>query len=111
MNGAKCPSLGDTQPRVLRADFDCLPFEGTDASHFRGHYQPRQNLSSFEQCADFHYAYDVQMIDLIKILFADVDDAEGVIVKFSDGTTAGYVIEELLELRPHRQPLKPEPSN
>jgi hypothetical protein len=31
------------------------------------------------------------------------DGSDGVIVTFSDGTTAGYVVEELLMLRPVRQ--------
>jgi hypothetical protein len=33
-------------------------------------------------------------------------DGDGLIVTFSDGTTAGYVVEELLELRPHREPVE-----
>jgi hypothetical protein len=32
-------------------------------------------------------------------------ESDGVVVTFSDGTTAGYVVEELLELRPHREPI------
>jgi hypothetical protein len=31
----------------------------------------------------------------------------GLLVTFSDGTTAGYVTEELLELRPFREPTIP----
>jgi hypothetical protein len=31
------------------------------------------------------------------------DDEDGVIVTFSDGTIGAYVVEELLELRPHRE--------
>ena len=31
------------------------------------------------------------------------DDVDGMITTFSDGTTAGYVAEELLKLRPHRE--------
>lgn len=34
---------------------------------------------------------------------ANRDGDDGVIVTFSDGTTAGYVVEELLELRPARE--------
>ena len=33
------------------------------------------------------------------------DSYDGIIVTFSDGTTAGYVVEELLMLRPVREPL------
>lgn len=42
------------------------------------------------------------MDDSIQILAVERDD-DGLIVDFSDGTTAGYVIEELLELRPKRE--------
>ena len=29
-------------------------------------------------------------------------DADGLVVTFSDGTTAGYLVKELLDLRPQR---------
>jgi hypothetical protein len=38
------------------------------------------------------------------ILTVERDGGGGLIVTFSDGTTAGYVTEELLELRPSREP-------
>ena len=38
-----------------------------------------------------------------KILTVETD-GDGVIATFSDGTTAGYVAEELLKLRPKREP-------
>jgi hypothetical protein len=37
----------------------------------------------------------------IRILIVE-PDADGLVVTFSDGTTAGYLVEELLGLRPHR---------
>jgi hypothetical protein len=37
------------------------------------------------------------------ILKVEKDGEDGLIVMFSDGTTAGYVVEELLLLRPVRQ--------
>jgi hypothetical protein len=37
------------------------------------------------------------------ILDIEKDSEDGVIVTFSDGTTAGYVVEELLMLRPRRE--------
>jgi len=40
------------------------------------------------------------------ILKVDKDGEDGLIVTFSDGTTAGYVIEELLRLRPLRELVK-----
>ena len=39
----------------------------------------------------------------IQIVNAERDGNDGVLVTFSDGTVAGYVVEELLELRPLRQ--------
>jgi hypothetical protein len=44
------------------------------------------------------------MAEQIHILNAVNDDGDGLIVSFSDGTTAGYVVEELLALRPYREP-------
>jgi len=40
----------------------------------------------------------------IYILAVEQEDHDGILVKFSDGTTGGYVVEELLELRPQREP-------
>jgi len=40
-----------------------------------------------------------------RILSVERDGEDGVIVKFSDGTITGYVSEELLELRPFREPI------
>ena len=37
------------------------------------------------------------------ILSAEKDGKDGVLVRFSDGTIAGYVAEELLGLRPMRE--------
>jgi len=41
-----------------------------------------------------------------EILAVELDGADGIMVTFSDGTTGGYVIEELLDLRPVRERLK-----
>lgn len=43
------------------------------------------------------------MPDPIRIMTVEKDDGDGLITTFSDGTTAGYVAEELLELRPKRE--------
>jgi len=40
----------------------------------------------------------------IRILTVERDGDDGLIVTFSDGTTGAYVAEELLELRPKREP-------
>jgi hypothetical protein len=42
---------------------------------------------------------------LISILSVEQDGGDGLIVVFSDGTTSGYAVEEMLELRPFRQAL------
>jgi hypothetical protein len=39
----------------------------------------------------------------IHILEVEKDGEDGLIATFSDGTTGGYVVEELLELRPVRE--------
>jgi len=39
----------------------------------------------------------------IQILTVELDGIDGVVVTFSDGTTGGYVVDELLELRPVRE--------
>jgi hypothetical protein len=46
------------------------------------------------------------MAQTIKMLTAEFDGDDGLIVTFSDGTTGAYVIEELLELRPFRERVK-----
>ncbi len=40
---------------------------------------------------------------MIQIESVEIDGKDGIMVEFSDGTTAGYVVEELLELRPVRE--------
>ena len=45
------------------------------------------------------------MAEAGRIMTVEKDDGDGLIVTFSDGTTAGYVAEELLKLRPHREPV------
>jgi hypothetical protein len=43
------------------------------------------------------------MLEAILILTSERDGDDGLIVTFSDGTTGGFVVEELLELRPFRE--------
>jgi hypothetical protein len=45
------------------------------------------------------------MAEPIRILTVELEDGDGLLVTFSDGTTAGYVTDELLELRPFREPI------
>jgi hypothetical protein len=53
--------------------------------------------------------YTFPVVAPIRILTVEREDEDGLIVTFSDGTTAGYVTEELLELRPFREPVNPDP--
>jgi len=43
------------------------------------------------------------MAKLTRIVTVERDGDDGIFVTFSDGTTAGYVIEELLEMRRYRE--------
>jgi hypothetical protein len=43
------------------------------------------------------------MAKLTRIVTVERDSDDGIFVTFSDGTTAGYVIEELLEMRRFRE--------
>jgi hypothetical protein len=52
------------------------------------------------------------MASLVTILGVEKDGEDGIIVTFSDGTTGGYVAEELLFLRPIREAVaKPKGQN
>jgi len=42
----------------------------------------------------------------IQLLAVELDGNDGLLVTFSDGTTGGYVVEELLGLRPVRERVK-----
>ena len=42
-------------------------------------------------------------MSVIKIVRLEQDGEDGILVTFSDGTTAGYVVEELIQLRPQRE--------
>ena len=46
------------------------------------------------------------MDDFTKIQAVELEGDDGLIVTFSDGTTTAYVTEELLALRPHREPIE-----
>jgi len=49
------------------------------------------------------------MTEEIHILEVERDGEDGLIVTFSDGTVGGYVVEELLQLRPIREAVKKTP--
>jgi hypothetical protein len=45
-------------------------------------------------------------MNAIEIVKVEGEGKDGVLVTFSDGTIAGYVVEELLELRPVREKVR-----
>jgi len=45
----------------------------------------------------------------IYVIDFKIDGRDGLIVRFSEGTSDAYTVEELLELRPHREPVRPPP--
>jgi hypothetical protein len=52
------------------------------------------------------------MTDRVTILKVEKDGEDGLLVTFSDGTIGGYVVEELLLLRPIRESVeKPKGQN
>jgi hypothetical protein len=61
-------------------------------------------VSKTKQSANPVIVYTIRMVEPIRILTVEREGEDGLIVTFSDGTTAGYVTEELLELRPFREP-------
>jgi hypothetical protein len=45
----------------------------------------------------------VTMANKLRVVEVRKDDTDGILVAFSDGTVTGYVVEELIELRPFRE--------
>ena len=63
-----------------------------------------REVSKTRHFASLAIVYTLPMAEPIRILTVEREDEDGLIVTFSDGTTTGYVTEELLELRPFREP-------
>jgi hypothetical protein len=51
-----------------------------------------------------------EMAMRIHVVGVEMGGEDGVVVVFSDGTVAGYVVEELLSMRPNRETLE-EPQD
>ncbi len=49
-------------------------------------------------------------MNTVQIVNIEQDGPDGILVTFSDGTIAGYVAEELIELRPVRERVKVAPQ-
>ena len=62
-------------------------------------------MSNFAQPAVPSGCILALMRDGMRLLAVELDGDEGLLVTFSDGTIGGYVIEELLALRPYRERL------
>ena len=54
---------------------------------------------------------DKTRTDKTSILKVEKDSDDGLLVTFSDGTRAGYVVEELLFLRPAREHVEEPPKS
>ena len=65
-----------------------------------------RRVSNVGQLAAWQRGILFAMGNGIHILKVEKDGEDGLIVTFSDGTTAGYVVEELLLLRPIREAVK-----
>jgi hypothetical protein len=63
-------------------------------------------VSGIEQTPAWNWDRLSNMSGEIHILKVEQDGEDGLIVTFSDGTSSGYVVEELLEIRPIREPVK-----
>jgi hypothetical protein len=63
-------------------------------------------VSKIGQSAAWQRGILFVMAKEIRILNVEKDGEDGVIVTFSDGTQAGYVVDELLLLRPIREAVK-----
>ena len=68
-------------------------------------------MSKMRQLASLAIVYTLPMAYPIRILNVEREAEDGLIVTFSDGTSAGYVTEELLELRPFREPTESKRSD
>ena len=63
-------------------------------------------MSNIEQSPNSFPCNSLHMESAIQILAIELDGVDGIMVTFSDGTTGGYVVEELLHLRPIRERLR-----
>jgi hypothetical protein len=66
-------------------------------------------LSNFDQTPARKRDKFSTMSGEIHIDKVETDGEDGLLVTFSDGTTCGYVVEELLDLRPIRERVKETP--
>lgn len=85
------PAHGIRIPRLI----DSLP-QKSSGSKF--------GVCNFDHPPKAQKAILLNMETTTHILRVEKDSHDGVIVTFSDGTAAGYVVEELLSLRPLREP-------
>ena len=68
-------------------------------------------LSNLEHAELSRRSTLTSMYDQIRIDLVEKDGADGVLVTFSDGTIAGYVAEELLDIRPYRELVQNSPES
>ena len=66
----------------------------------------REKVEHFSTAIHPFHVHISPMIDGIRILAVELDGPDGILVTFSDARTGGYVVEELLALRPVRERTK-----
>jgi hypothetical protein len=96
------------QPRIkLNREIRSMKHKRLEASHERL-TRPLVilELSNSGQSAIPSLRIFTAMEDTVRLLAAELDGDDGLVVTFSDGTTDAYVAEELLELRPYRERLR-----
>jgi hypothetical protein len=77
---------------------------GTAGANFRLKKKDEfRRVSNIGQTSSFLKNSVLLMAEPIEILTAEIE-SDGLIVTFCDGTVTGYVVEELINLRPYREP-------
>jgi hypothetical protein len=98
---------GGTVTMILCIKMAARSLTATSANRLIGEIRVvRNKVSSSEQSAPAATCHSLRMNGEIHMLAVELDGSDGLVVTFSDGTTGGYVIEELLGLRPVRERLK-----
>ena len=70
-----------------------------------------RSVSNIGQSPAWQWGILLAMTNKTRILKVEKDCDDGLIVTFSDGTRAGYVVEELLLLRPRRERVEEPPKS
>jgi hypothetical protein len=80
------------------------PCQGEFAEIIHLVYRPNPSEAMQQDSEGLQPAKELRVVEVQK------DGTDGILVAFSDGTVAGYVLEELIELRPFRETGTCEPG-